>query len=1155
MDQKPAIDTASLFASETFGQEGFHLVCFEVMNWGTFTSNIPYSFEFSKGESAILVGDNGSGKTTLIDAFLTLFVDNPTYNATSDTKKKGDDRRTLRTYFWGREDSDKDGRKKNLREAPSYSVILAQFTDHTGQTYTFARLLWMSSEADPKVNTLYVIANAPLRIQKDFYMDVKGINGLIRRLKMNGAIKTFDRYYEYIAEVRGNLHIPDDNALRLFNKIVSLKGIEDTDTFIRDNMLTEPQNDRCLNDIIRNADALEDISKAIETDEARIAALIPIADKTAEYDANEEKEKEIERQKEQARQWIYKTGTEDAQRLVQEKTRSKKENQEKEARLLDAIAEIRKRINEINSLEYKEAGQQIEQLKAQLEGDTRTHKDRYRKFLSYQQHCQRLSLEAPLTQEAFGPIPKTLEKKDKELKDKNEAILNQLIEENMKKQASDAELQSLQDTIRSMKTTNSNIDDRLTSIRDRLADSLHIPYREIPFMGELMEVKKSEKAWEGALERLLHPSSVQLLVPETYYHQTVSFMEKTQLHLKFTYLLVPSGELDQDVPTLEGKEGSVLHKLHIKEDSPFTGFLYRIIQKQYPHICCRQDEFEKLPFAITQAGQIKYNGRFHQKDDRFDIHDRRGYAMGFSNREKLQALMQEAQERQNELSRIQKVISSLHEQQRTIQTYQHSISALLEYRDFAEIDYQSIQKLIEETQKKIAELEKGSPILQKLRQERKQQMDKLKETEEEARRARSAADSADEAMKSYQGLAKRFMDALNPQNTLWEEDIRAFDAWIRDEKVKIPGNAHRVTANTVELWQVVFAEQFKQKANEIKTSQSDLERDLLNLMQVYRNTREFRPYITHLSVHIDCREAYVEDLKQIRENHLVALREKFNDQYKRELLSQFLTFKSQLEMENERIRSEVADLNSVLKSIPYDKQTYLQIECEATKNSIVQSFRRDLGECTKFNDAINGQGFQITDEQRNQVQTILHDLRGPNLYPENDDNARAHREAIERQKLCIDPRNWHRFSVSKRDIHTGEIQGVLYSSGAKSSGEGEKFAYIIMMACFANRFGLRNRALNNGSCLKFLIIDEAFTKFSEENCVDVLELMRQLGIQTLFITPLQKLSIFEHYVQSVILTQNPMKKASSAYQFSYEEFKQEGIKAVKTILEQKEEEY
>lgn len=35
MDQKPAIDTASLFASETFGQEGFHLVCFEVMNWGT----------------------------------------------------------------------------------------------------------------------------------------------------------------------------------------------------------------------------------------------------------------------------------------------------------------------------------------------------------------------------------------------------------------------------------------------------------------------------------------------------------------------------------------------------------------------------------------------------------------------------------------------------------------------------------------------------------------------------------------------------------------------------------------------------------------------------------------------------------------------------------------------------------------------------------------------------------------------------------------------------------------------------------------------------------------------------------------------------------------------------------------------------------------
>ena len=783
----------------------------------------------------------------------------------------------------------------------------------------------------------------------------------------------------------------------------------------------------------------------------------------------------------------------------------------------------------------------------------RTHKDRYRKFLSYQQHCQRLSMEAPLTQEAFEPIPKTLEKKDKEFKNKNEMILNQLIEENMKKQASDAELQSLQDIIRSMKTTNSNIDDRLTSIRDRLADSLHIPYQEIPFMGELMEVKKSEKAWEGALERLLHPSSVQLLVPENYYHQTVSFMEKTQLHLKFTYLLVPSGELDQDVPTLEEKEGSVLHKLHIKEDSPFTGFLYRTIQKQYPHICCKQEEFEKLPFAITQAGQIKYNGRFHQKDDRFDIHDRRGYAMGFSNREKLQALMQEAQERQIELLRIQKIISSLHEQQRTIQTYQHSISALLEYRDFAEIDYQSVQKLIEETQKKIAELEKGSPILQKLRQERKQQEDKLKETEAESRKVHSAADFANAAMKDYQSLAKRFADALRLGFAFLDEDIRMFENWIENKEISITGNALRVTAKTVDQWESAFSKRFRMKTDKVTYDQMELKQVLENLMRAYRNTPEFRPYITHLSAHIDCREAYVEDLNQIRENHLVALREKFNDQYKRELLSQFLTFKSQLEMENERIRSEVADLNSVLKSIPYDKQTYLQIECEATKNSIVQSFRRDLGECTKFNDAINGQGFQITDEQRNQVQTILHALRGPNLYPENDDNARARREAIERQKLCIDPRNRHRFSVSKRDIHTGEIQGVLYSSGAKSSGEGEKFAYIIMMACFANRFGLRNRALNNGSCLKFIIIDEAFTKFSEENCVDVLELMRQLGIQTLFITPLQKLSIFEHYVQSVILTQNPMKKASSAYQFSYEEFKQEGIKTVKSILEQEEE--
>ena len=54
-----------------------------------------------------------------------------------------------------------------------------------------------------------------------------------------------------------------------------------------------------------------------------------------------------------------------------------------------------------------------------------------------------------------------------------------------------------------------------------------------------------------------------------------------------------------------------------------------------------------------------------------------------------------------------------------------------------------------------------------------------------------------------------------------------------------------------------------------------------------------------------------------------------------------------------------------------------------------------------------------------------------------------------------------------------------------------------------------------------MVIDEAFSKSDDRNAQYALELFRQLGLQLLVVTPLDKLDIIKPYVQRIFVTQIP----------------------------------
>lgn len=79
------------------------------------------------------------------------------------------------------------------------------------------------------------------------------------------------------------------------------------------------------------------------------------------------------------------------------------------------------------------------------------------------------------------------------------------------------------------------------AIRRSLCSALALGEEEMPFAGELIQVRPEEAAWEGAVERLLHSFGLSLLVPDPHYARVAEWVDRTHLTGRLVYFRVREG--------------------------------------------------------------------------------------------------------------------------------------------------------------------------------------------------------------------------------------------------------------------------------------------------------------------------------------------------------------------------------------------------------------------------------------------------------------------------------------------------------------------------------------------------------------------------------------------------------------------------------------
>jgi uncharacterized protein YPO0396 len=255
---------------------------------------------------------------------------------------------------------------------------------------------------------------------------------------------------------------------------------------------------------------------------------------------------------------------------------------------------------------------------------------------------------------------------------------------------------------------------------------------------------------------------------------------------------------------------------------------------------------------------------------------------------------------------------------------------------------------------------------------------------------------------------------------------------------------------------------------------------------------------------------------------------RFKELLNENTIREVANFNSQLNRERETIKERITRINESLTQIDYNTGRYIVLEAQPTQDADIRDFQTELRACTEG--ALTGSDdSQYSEAKFLQVKHIIERFRGREGLSEQDRRWAA---------KVTDVRSWFVFAASERWREDDSEHEHYSDSGGKSGGQKEKLAYTILAASLAYQFGLEWGAIRSRS-FRFVVIDEAFGRGSDESAQYGLRLFAQLNLQLLIVTPLQKIHIIEPFVSSVGFVHNEEGRASKLRNLSIEEYRAE----------------
>ena len=1103
---------------------GYRLHELSLLNWGTFHNEI-YSMR-PDGRTSMITGRNGSGKSTIVDALLTLLVPNRVRNYNVASSQAGSRERNERDYVLGAYSEIHDattgqGRKETLRKpGESYTVLLAHFYNEAYKTdVSIAQVLWCLPGG--KIDKVFVVEKRKLSIEEDF--NELGDVDNIRRLIKDRSLTVFDSFTAYHKKFESMLFIDTDlgnrSPMSIFNQAVCIKDVKDLTQFIREHMLDDGGSKDKLVALQERFDDLRSTHRRIETAAYQLEQLEGIKDTHSSYlKANEERS-----YAEEIRNSIepYYAQAE-LDRRVEWVDELKHQEEAERARLKSARAEVDRLREKLNHLERaladSDENRRLEQVGAEMDRlrDKREVVSKraatferllasWEKGLIVQEEDDFLSLRRELDTQ----LPR-LEAKVAEIDEKIPEI-SFLFKKAKEK------VDNLEEERRYLIEANSNIPSEIARLRSGLATALDRDSKELPFVGELIQVVPDEVKWTGPIERLLRDFSLTIVVPQKLAEEAEAFLEINHLGERLSFICSQS---DRKNPNLH--DDSVIAKLSLRpemEKSRQT-WLRSELADRFPHICReeRDLEFAKNPFALTLEGLVKSDGVLRDKDDSRFLDDITNWVLGWDVNPKQRTFDDSLIKWREELDNSGRAIREAEAERQSIRIKLRSGAQLQACaNEFSDIDQIGLGSRIADLEEEERVIVGGSDVLKKLKEDRDAatiQLEGSQNTRDEVLQriggVEARAERNESRMTSLRVLLVKSLDEFI-EKTLGEsepdDEIRETAEEKRNALFKDIANEFGEPPEKPDD----IEESARTASHKLDASIHKLESGLdkfrdKNVAAMQRFVADAKNQAFQDEINLDLEDGYnnstfasfEEIRRQIEDEDLAKNRIRFEELLRVQVPEEVSGFSEALESHRDRIRKRINELNEHLSRVTFDRKedTYIQLKFEDAGDDGVRKFKK-LRRHALEGDLESDDEDERRRERYHRVENFLAEL-------ELD---------INWTQRVIDVRNWFKFRADEFYKEEDTLRQSYSGAAGKSGGEKNRLASTILATAIAYQYGI-DVGGKQTETFRLVAVDEMFSKTDDEFSQYLLDLFKEFHLQLLIVQPLDaKIHVVQKYVE------------------------------------------
>ncbi|GAB7015898.1 ATP-binding protein [Methanogenium cariaci] len=1093
-------------------QKGFRLHRLEVYNWGTFNQKV-WKVE-PCGFNSLLTGDIGSGKSTLVDAIVTLLVP-PNKIIYNKAAGAGSKERTIGSYVMGEYKNQRSEFSNNsspvyLRNDNEYSVLLARFYNKGFESgYTLAQVFWIRKGIAKK---FFVISKQDLSIKEHFKInnDERDVFSLKKRLKTLDQTEVYDYFKDYSSKFRSHFGIKSEKVMELFYQTVSMKSVGKLTEFMRNHMLEKLDVKDEIEGIKNNYENLTKSHEAVQKAKRQLEQLTPLDEAIDAYQIIVEKNIELKKSIDFLPVFFADKKAIILEKEIQSHISTKERTEHDITKITLDLETLRDQEKDvIISINQNEEGQRINQLDSEIAALEKVKITKHNQNQKYSNLCVELGFFKDPDENQFQ---QTLNQAD-ELKKLTETDLKDLVTQRDSVIEAYRKLRDLyeidKNELDSLTRRKTKIPEKNIQIRKLILTHLDLKDSELPFVGELLQIKPEEKRWEGAIERVLHSFGLSILVAERYYKEVSSFVDKTNLKGRIVYFKIP-----ENIVIGKRKEpeiNSLIQKIDIKADSEFYGWISNELYGRFNYICCESiEQFRREVKAITKNGQIKGGQGRHEKDDGKNLHDQRYYVLGWNNQEKIKIIEEEIVSLEKQIKQNQDKQKAIDRNKNTLEYRKTNLHDFLQFQDHHGINWKQIAEEIEKCQHEIEELKKSSDLLKTLKTKLESIQNQIEISDKEKSELKTKVGEINSKISVYKEDFDQCKQLLSEFSLDKESNqVLIINSVLSDDKYDIKTIGHRQ-----ENVKKTLTKTFDDNANR----ERKIGFRLISKMQKFK--QEYPEETVEMVATIEAIPEYRKFYEKIKTEDLPRYEERFKKLLHEGTINDIALFKSRLDSNAKQIEKNIKAINDSLKTIEYNSGTYIELLSEKIQDIDINTFKIQLRDCLQGS---FGEINPYSENKFNQVKIILDRFNSGNSVDINWTNK------------VTDVRNWYSFSAVEKYLSDNSEKEFYSDSSGKSGGQKEKLAYTILASALAYQFGPAGDNPKSKS-FRFVMIDEAFGRGSDESARYGLDLFKTLDLQLLIITPMQKIHIIENYINCVHLISNETGSNSMSRDISIQEY-------------------